>query len=723
MAQPVKNPEPPTAEKNSFGKVAVELGYVTAAQVEEAIKEQHTCALAGLRKRLGEILIDKGYLTPEQLIKVQKGQKSGKRIGDYELISKLGEGGMGSVFKARQMSMDRVVALKILSPKVAKNADFRDRFEREARAVAKLNHPHIISGIDVGTADGYWYFAMECIDGPSMGEYMHRMGGKLTEPVALEFARQIASALQHAHENNILHRDVKPDNILLDQRFMTAKLVDLGLARSVVDEGQDAGLTQAGQCVGTPFYIAPEQARGLADLTAATDLYSLGATIFHALTGKVPFEGATAAVIMTKHLTDPAPSARQVNPDVSSDTDKVIRKLMEKKPENRYESARDLIADIEKIQSGEKIETNKVKGKAKTFSERGRADELRPSSSSRNKDKTPKPKPPSDDYELSDSENENEEREDENSGTAIRSRARRRRRGGRTNVSTGLGTAILVICALAALLVIVQSQKADPMHAHPPIVQTPPKPLETRKIDTPAADEDSSDTPPAAAVPAALEPSENGGRILKTEASLDHFDVDPQFGMAKHFLSVVSDPDLNKEVLKFARIRSRDSACMARLLLPADLILSRGAKLSFLIHFGAYEDNKPEVQVWWENLVDGSPRKLCKWKFKDPTVKSGWHKFDLALNAAPNVLPSREAPGEPQFISFFAGKADENVKVYIDAITLIDPPAAAGAAPANAAEQNTPEKEAPVAPAPKKEPPVAPPPGKKNATDALREAL
>lgn len=180
MAQPASPTGSSTETAASFGKVAIRLGFITPSQLEEAVKVQTTAAKAGLRKRLGEILIKKGYLTPEQFQQVIRSQTvKNKRIGPYELISKLGEGGMGSVFKARQIFMDRIIALKILSPKVAKNKAFQARFVREARAVAKLNHPNIVAGIDVGSADGYCYFAMEFVDGESLGHYMARKGGKL----------------------------------------------------------------------------------------------------------------------------------------------------------------------------------------------------------------------------------------------------------------------------------------------------------------------------------------------------------------------------------------------------------------------------------------------------------------------------------------------------------------------------------------------------------------
>ncbi|MFH0938977.1 MAG: protein kinase [Planctomycetota bacterium] len=356
MAQPTTNSKIPTTETASFGKVAIKLGFITPSQLEEAIKVQATVAKVGLRKRLGEILIKKGYLTPDQFQQVIKQQTVSKttRIGAYKLLSKLGEGGMGAVFKAQQVFMDRIIALKILSPKMAKNKDFRERFVREARAVAQLNHPHIVSGIDVGSADGYCYFAMEYVDGESLGQYIHHHNGRLDEKTALEYTRQIALALQHAHQHNLLHRDVKPDNILLDKNRRIVKLADLGLARSAKGGTDDV----ADQTAGTPFYISPEQVRGLPNLTPATDIYSLGASLFHLLTGQTPFDGPTAAVIMIRHLTDPVPSVCEINQNISRGTEKIIMKCMQKEPQDRYPSALALIADIEHLQKVRAKEEN-----------------------------------------------------------------------------------------------------------------------------------------------------------------------------------------------------------------------------------------------------------------------------------------------------------------------------------------------------------------------------
>jgi eukaryotic-like serine/threonine-protein kinase len=265
-----------------------------------------------------------------------------KEIGGFELISKIGQGGMGAVFKARQKSLDRIVALKVLPPSIAKDAKFIERFQREARACAKLNHPNIVQGVDVGKdeASGVWYFAMEFIDGPSVLKAL-KTDGPIPETRALEIARDVARALECAASHGIVHRDIKPDNILLTANG-DAKLADLGLAKQMND---DASLTQSGQAVGTPFYMAPEQVRGAsAEIDIRTDLYALGGTLFHLVTGKPPFSGETSALIMSRHLTDPAPKANKINPEVSEGCSRLIEKLMQKDRDQRVQSPGELIA-------------------------------------------------------------------------------------------------------------------------------------------------------------------------------------------------------------------------------------------------------------------------------------------------------------------------------------------------------------------------------------------
>jgi serine/threonine-protein kinase len=244
--------------------------------------------------------------------------------------------------------MDRIVALKVLAPRYAANDRFRERFLREARAVAKLNHPNIIQGIDVGESNGIYYFTMEYIDGPTVGELLKR-GGALDEKRALNIVMQITRALNHAFQHGIIHRDIKPDNIMLT-RDGVAKLCDLGLAKVASEEGPES--TRPGASMGTPYYISPEQARGEADVDTRSDIYSLGATFYHSVVGDVPYPGESAAGVITKHLTEPLVSPRQRNPLVSATIEYVILKMMEKDRENRYQTPQELLRDLEAIAAG-----------------------------------------------------------------------------------------------------------------------------------------------------------------------------------------------------------------------------------------------------------------------------------------------------------------------------------------------------------------------------------
>lgn len=286
--------------------------------------------------------------------------RSGRRLrelGDFEIIEKIGAGAMGAVFKARQKSLDRVVALKVLPPQLAKeNPSFIQRFLREARLSASLNHPNIVQGIDVGEDKSLHYFAMEFINGETVGERFERKG-KLPEDEVIEIGRQTALALAHAHEKGLVHRDIKPDNLMVttegshEDAGFTVKVMDLGLARAIED---DASMTQSGQAVGTPYYISPEQAKGEKDLDGSCDLYSLGGTLLHMVSGKYPYDGETGAVIMSMHLTAPVPNPRTLMPEMSAELAAVLKKLMAKKPEGRYASGETLAEDLQRMLNGQR---------------------------------------------------------------------------------------------------------------------------------------------------------------------------------------------------------------------------------------------------------------------------------------------------------------------------------------------------------------------------------
>ncbi len=266
-----------------------------------------------------------------------------RKIPGYTLLRRIGRGSMGAVLLARQNSLGRLVAVKVLAPRFARNANFVRRFFREAQAAARLNHPNVVSAIDVGEAGAYKYFVMEYVEGPTVAELLAR-GGPMAPDRAVGIVIQVARALDHALANGMVHRDVKPANIILTETGMP-KLCDLGLAKEVEKEGSD---TQQGETLGTPDYIAPEQARGDAAIDIRADIYSLGATLFHMVTGGVPFIGPTPAVVMALHLTEPAPDARTRNPAVPARLAVAIRRMMAKDPADRYQAPTEVIDALSK---------------------------------------------------------------------------------------------------------------------------------------------------------------------------------------------------------------------------------------------------------------------------------------------------------------------------------------------------------------------------------------
>ncbi|MBI3855744.1 MAG: serine/threonine protein kinase [Planctomycetes bacterium] len=345
-------PEP--HENLHFGAIAIKLGFTTLEKVDECLRIQEKMKELGVApKKLGEIMLAKGYVTDGQVKEIFKyqGMKGGHTsIQGYKILTKIGQGAMGSIYKALQISMDRVVAIKCLASKYSQNEKFRERFLREARAVARLNHPNIIQGIDVGDSNGVHYFAMEYIDGPTVGELLKR-GGALDEKRALNIVTQISRALQHAFNHGIIHRDIKPDNIMLTREGV-AKLCDLGLAKLQTKESGDASGTRPGASMGTPYYIAPEQARGEQNVDTRADIYSLGASFYHMVAGEVPFVGQSAADVISKHLTEPVTPPRVKNPLVSGSVDWVIVKMMQKAREDRYQTPTELVRDLEAISAG-----------------------------------------------------------------------------------------------------------------------------------------------------------------------------------------------------------------------------------------------------------------------------------------------------------------------------------------------------------------------------------
>jgi serine/threonine-protein kinase len=276
----------------------------------------------------------------------------GQQIPGYQILSKLGAGAMATVFKAKQLSLDRIVAIKVLPKKFSENPEYVQRFYKEGKAAAKLNHPNIVQAIDVGEANGYHYFVMEYVEGHRLyDEIMQKqVEGKLfSEARALEVIIQIARALHHAHSQGLIHRDVKPKNIMITSDGIV-KLADMGLARAASDLA--AAAAEAGRAYGTPYYISPEQIRGEVDIDFRADIYSLGATFYHMVTGRVPFEASTPMAVMQKHLKEPIIPPDHVNMSLTAGVGEIIEVMMAKDRRQRYGSTRDLLLDLEAVRAG-----------------------------------------------------------------------------------------------------------------------------------------------------------------------------------------------------------------------------------------------------------------------------------------------------------------------------------------------------------------------------------
>jgi eukaryotic-like serine/threonine-protein kinase len=265
----------------------------------------------------------------------------GELIADrYELEELVGSGGMSSVYRAHDRLLERSVALKILHEQFTRDEDYVERFRREARSVAQLTHPNIVTVIDRGEQDGRQFIVFEYLDGMNLKELVDR-DGPLPVSEAIELALQVARGLAFAHDQGLVHRDVKPQNVLLDSDGR-AKVTDFGIARSLdVD-----GMTITGTIMGTSNYIAPEQARGQ-PVDEQTDVYSLGCVLYELLAGEVPYDGDNFVTVAMRHVNDPVPSVRELRPDVPPRLDAAIRRAMAKDGSDRFASMAGFAAELE----------------------------------------------------------------------------------------------------------------------------------------------------------------------------------------------------------------------------------------------------------------------------------------------------------------------------------------------------------------------------------------
>ena len=349
---------PPGEKPKELTDIAIERGYCTADQMKQALAEHSRLKPP---EDLTAFLIKKGVLTQQQARACERATRGAMFIAGFEILEKVGQGGMGAVFRAKQTSMERVVALKILPPKLAKDPVFKQRFLSEARLSAKLSHLNIISGIDCGEAGGYTFFAMEFVDGETVKQILKKRG-KIPVDEAADIVRQMGEALVYAQSHSLVHRDIKPDNIMMTSAGV-AKLCDLGLAKQT-EQAEDASLTQAGQAVGTPHYISPEQARGEKSVDTRADIYSLGGTFYHMLAGKTPFDAPTGASVMAMHITDSAKNPCDLDPEIPVEFGQIIAKMMCKSAAGRYQNATELLEDLELAKEGEAVHAADFDGKS-----------------------------------------------------------------------------------------------------------------------------------------------------------------------------------------------------------------------------------------------------------------------------------------------------------------------------------------------------------------------
>lgn len=351
-----------------LARLVVEQNFATSDEVKAAQRE-HLAAIqakvaAGepepAKTSLGTILVAKQIITARQLDRLRAqvdAERSGQAIPGYSILGKLGAGAMATVFKARQLSLDRLVAIKVLPRKFSSNPDFIDRFYAEGRAAAQLNHPNIVQAYDVGKAGEFHYFVMEYVEGATVYDQIVQRK-RFTEADALDIIIQVAEALEHAHAKGLIHRDVKPKNVMISKEGVV-KLADMGLARAISD--REAAEAEAGKAFGTPYYISPEQVRGEVHVDQRADIYSLGATLYHMLTGRVPFEGKDPSDVMRAHLRSPLTSPDHINPRLTPDVSEVIEMMMAKRPEDRYQNVSDLLTDLKAVRKGDKpVHAHKV---------------------------------------------------------------------------------------------------------------------------------------------------------------------------------------------------------------------------------------------------------------------------------------------------------------------------------------------------------------------------
>ena len=365
VVDPAGRPYADAGHASRYADITVELGYCSRDRADAALRSfSETDADPAA---FGNYVIEEGIITREQARACERAVRGRSSIGGFAILEKVGQGGMGTVFRARQISMDRIVAVKILAPKFAQDPSFKQRFLNEARTCAKLSHLNIINGIDCGEDSGYTYFAMEFVEGCTVKQIL-KDKGRLEPDEAFGIVRQMAVALSYAKKFGMVHRDIKPDNIMITPAGV-AKLCDLGLAmeaeqnasneavsatpdKAAKKDSKSDGPKEKGLALGTPHYMSPEQARGERNIDARSDIYSLGATFYHLIVGETLFTGKTSSEVMMHHVMDDVENPCTLDPEIPPGLGMIISKMMAKEATHRYADADALLADLDAVKNG-----------------------------------------------------------------------------------------------------------------------------------------------------------------------------------------------------------------------------------------------------------------------------------------------------------------------------------------------------------------------------------
>lgn len=341
--------------------VGVELGYLTHAQADAASMRHDELLSMGIQISLAQVLIERRFLAPGQVrallneveyrrahqlagLPKPAATQINRRCGPFHLLEVLSENGRCRVFLARDVSMGRLVVLKVLPSQIASDPQWLVRFRREVSLAGRLAHPNIVTAYGTGEIEGCPYLALEYVRGQSLQERLDREGN-LPEKSAWLMAREVAKGLNCAARQGVLHRDIKPANILCGVSG-SIKICDLGLSKSMSDSSL---LTMAGMTVGTPFYMSPEQVHASAEIDVRSDIYSLGCTVFHMLTGSVPFLGHGVSGVMRAHVQAPRPDPRSLLPEISEASAILLARMMAVRPGDRPFDAEALVAEIDAI--------------------------------------------------------------------------------------------------------------------------------------------------------------------------------------------------------------------------------------------------------------------------------------------------------------------------------------------------------------------------------------